>query len=428
VDHPQTPEPAVGAKNFSPSNPCKIRVTTRFIGETSMQPSARFSSDKKTKPSATGGRTISLPKKLLFTVFIMVVAVLLVELAFRLFWERPPKFLGEQLRRTDLFLRDETLGWRLNPGFMVEHRLYGGQCTIIRTNSRGFRDKEHESLPAQGIPRVLVIGDSFAFGYGVNNGEIFTAHLQALLPKTEIINMSVTAYNIWQEHLLLKEEGLALKPDLVLVAFCQNDVMKPGVPVLDFGRSSTDTSPEKTWKNYLAENSYFADFIRNAIAGNKPLTHLLIRLGIKDSLSGFESLDTNLRTALIDYPPALTRYWEESMAELVSIHETCLAASAGLLVAAIPPRQFVDHNAFIETLNYVDYESSDFDLDKPVKALEAFLKQAGIDFVNPCPVFKRSAVPLYVEYDMHFNPEGHKLFAEAIAASVLESLKKRAGK
>ena len=53
-------------------------------------------------------------------------------------------------------------------------RFFWGEDVAIQTNSEGFRD------------------DSFAFGWGVDNGEIFTDRLRELLDGVEVINLAVT--------------------------------------------------------------------------------------------------------------------------------------------------------------------------------------------------------------------------------------------
>ena len=50
--------------------------------------------------------------------------------------------------------------------------------TKVKTNSIGIRDEREYSLKHNGKFRIAVIGDSFTFGWGVNNGETFPAKLE----------------------------------------------------------------------------------------------------------------------------------------------------------------------------------------------------------------------------------------------------------
>lgn len=93
----------------------------------------------------------------------------------------------------------------------------------LRTNELGFRDRA--IAPRQpGEFRIAVLGDSFTVSAGVEQEAIFTSLLEKRLARTRVINLAVGGYNIVQYALVLQEVGLALQPDLVLVAlFPDND-------------------------------------------------------------------------------------------------------------------------------------------------------------------------------------------------------------
>jgi hypothetical protein len=99
--------------------------------------------------------------------------------------------------------------------------------TELRTNALGFRDDT--VAPKQpGEYRIAVLGDSFTVAAGVPFEELYTRRLERALrvdrPQTRVLNLAVGGYNIVQYGLVLKEAGLALRPDLVLVAlFPDND-------------------------------------------------------------------------------------------------------------------------------------------------------------------------------------------------------------
>jgi len=100
----------------------------------------------------------------------------------------------------------------------------------IRINSAGMRDdREFSPSKPPGTLRVVVLGDSFAFGGKVQVTDTFSAALErelgAAAPSrtVEALNLAVPGYNTEQEMLSLKEEGLAYQPDLVIVSFVLND-------------------------------------------------------------------------------------------------------------------------------------------------------------------------------------------------------------
>jgi hypothetical protein len=89
-------------------------------------------------------------------------------------------------------------------------------------NRQGFRDREF--TPKGAKKRLLVVGDSFVMGNNVAPGENVPRQLEGLLPGWEVLNLGVLGYGPDQELLRLRQDGLALQPDAVLVClFPAND-------------------------------------------------------------------------------------------------------------------------------------------------------------------------------------------------------------
>ena len=115
------------------------------------------------------------------------------------------------------FVFDRLLGWRNIPG--AEMSTLGRKLTI---NSKGLRDREYPYEKPAGTKRILVLGDSFTWGYGVADNEVFTevleADLQGRQPRFEVLNTGVLGWGTDQEYLYLVNEGLKYSPDYVILA------------------------------------------------------------------------------------------------------------------------------------------------------------------------------------------------------------------
>lgn len=116
----------------------------------------------------------------------------------------------------------------------IEDKFYDYPGT---SNSLGFRDREHAVAKPRGTYRIAVLGDSIAAGYGVERTEdVFPARLEANLRRAglpvEVLNFAVSGYNTGQEVETLRTRALAFAPDLVLVAYCHNDVRPPDPRIL----------------------------------------------------------------------------------------------------------------------------------------------------------------------------------------------------
>jgi len=100
-------------------------------------------------------------------------------------------------------------------------------------NADGWRGRRYSRSKPAGAFRILVIGDSVAFGYGVAAEAAFPAQLERLAAqrapeaRIEVLNLGVGGYNPYNEAALFADIGVALEPDLVLVQFCINDLNDP---------------------------------------------------------------------------------------------------------------------------------------------------------------------------------------------------------
>ena len=95
----------------------------------------------------------------------------------------------------------------------------------VKINSDGFRDKEY-SVERNEAYRIVVLGDSLTFGWGVEEEDVYVTlleeELSAIRP-TEMINTGHGNYNTSQQVNLFREKGLKYNPDKVVVFFFIND-------------------------------------------------------------------------------------------------------------------------------------------------------------------------------------------------------------
>jgi hypothetical protein len=177
----------------------------------------------QTPGSKTPSRAARLARNSCLPVIGIFFGFFLTEIYMRVSEKRPTenKVIDETRH---LFEYDEVLGWKLKPGARAR-QAYGEFDVVYRTNKEGFRDDRDYSYEKQsGRKRAVVLGDSFAFGVGVENRETFAKLLEAETPY-EVFNLGVSGYDPGQYLLLLKGTGLRYNPDLIVIAlYLGNDI------------------------------------------------------------------------------------------------------------------------------------------------------------------------------------------------------------
>ena len=114
------------------------------------------------------------------------------------------------------------LGWETIPTKIVTN----GKVTYA-TNSIGMRSEEVD--PTRG--NILILGDSVAFGLGVNNNETISHYLEQDKRVAglgyQVLNMGVPGYGIGQSYLNLKRNIDQLNTKLiVLIVYTTNDLQE----------------------------------------------------------------------------------------------------------------------------------------------------------------------------------------------------------
>jgi lysophospholipase L1-like esterase len=141
-------------------------------------------------------------------------------------------------RYYDLYEWDRHLLFRLRPGrelTLVDPlapRLYRDATRwTVRTGAAGFRTPDFSREPEPGRVRVLALGDSSTFGWGVEAEETWPGRLPGALARAtgqpaesfEVLNLGVPGYSTYQGRVLLERVALPLAPRLVVWSYLAND-------------------------------------------------------------------------------------------------------------------------------------------------------------------------------------------------------------
>ena len=129
------------------------------------------------------------------------------------------------------------MGRFVRPAFDVECGPTAGACAIASRHAK-----------APGTFRILGLGDSFAFGWGVPVEASFFKRLEALLDGShsgvthEVVNAGIPGYGTYEALHLLRSVGRRYEPDLVILAFYEgNDYLNNASRAAKASGSSTAT-------------------------------------------------------------------------------------------------------------------------------------------------------------------------------------------
>jgi lysophospholipase L1-like esterase len=343
-----------------------------------------------------------LVERILLSCFVIAVPVGWLELALR-------AFVPPQEKTTSLFVRDDTLGWKLRASAVDE---WGG--VEVRVNERGFRGPVVPYPRTAGTRRILYLGDSVTFGYRIARWEdTYPYRIASILGArdsipTETVNLAVEGYSQWQEHLLLEQEGYRYRPDLVVVGFVLNDVTEM-FHLARFGGSDEGFqlrhSNASAFDRLVAKSALCYE-IQNLILEVKARR----RLGADVRLGALQQEMIEVET-LMEHPdqPNVKTAWDYALADLQRIVTGCEAHGIPVLVAVFP-----------FTVQLSDPER----LSAPQRVIASYAAARRIplvDLLPPLVEYSRRAhvAPdsLFLDHD-HLSAAGHRATAELLANTI----------
>jgi lysophospholipase L1-like esterase len=273
-------------------------------------------------------------------------------------------------------LADEHLVFRHKPSW---EKRYGD--VLVTYNERGLRDRP--ILPkAEGEYRILALGDSVTFGWGVPQHQIFSFRLEQLLQNrlqrpVRVINSGVGGYNTVQEVTYFKQEGITFQPDLVMLTYVQNDIEE-------------NKGPFDPWTEGSLRGKSLPDMVIT-ILGKLwfyRLVHHTYHYALSEQLKGQSSNPLQGREG-----------WNHSMSALGELVTMCENHKIPLIVFFRRSRPGENNPLFEDVVRHVQ----------------------GVPVKDMGPWFERLDESLLVnsKIDGHSNAEGHRVMAEHMADEIM---------
>lgn len=118
---------------------------------------------------------------------------------------------------------DARLGWKMKPLVQATIDMFDTENIPVRANADGLWDRPFVSRKSPDRTRIAFLGDSYTWGYGVQEEERFASVLEARNPRIESMNFGIPAYGSDQALLMWREVASRYAPDVVVLTVVPND-------------------------------------------------------------------------------------------------------------------------------------------------------------------------------------------------------------
>jgi lysophospholipase L1-like esterase len=310
---------------------------------------------------------------------------------------------------------DEEIGLRGRPGF--SGRFAQTEFDVrIELDERGFR-RVDTSIASAG-QQIFVLGDSFTWGWGVDQGEGFVDMLANAFPDTRVTNLGLSGTGTVVAHRLLERHVLPelRRGDVVLLVPFENDLAD------NLGRNHDRwmhaTVEDGAVSVVPAPTASHAGEVKNWFKQHSCLFNLAVfvadrlKLARKQERSRLDGEAGKERAFDADEEMVYAHF-------LAQIRAAVTARGAAFGVACIPPRSL--------------YEGDTPDREVPTSRHAAVLdapRRLGIPTLDllsalSAPV-DENAEPLTFAFDEHWTATGHRVAADAMIPFVADLLGKPA--
>jgi hypothetical protein len=147
--------------------------------------------------------------------------------------------------------------------------------TRVSINTLGFRNREYSLKKSPGTTRIILLGDSFTYGFGVEKGDAFFTRLEEKLNSGckgnfEVWNIAATSWGTPIHYLITKNKVLNYSPDLVILMFDLSDfsdtLFYEDQGTFIDGELMNVSPVDQDW--YGTRNRLQAEFLGNATDGS----------------------------------------------------------------------------------------------------------------------------------------------------------------
>ncbi len=288
------------------------------------------------------------------------------------------------------------------------------------TNSHGRRDIEWTPEMMADTRNIILVGDSFVMGYGVNHESTMASLLEQRArvsygDRLEVFNFGIEGISI-PEYKELVAEAIAtpIKARMVVVVvFVGND--------FQMTRLAEKARPEgnqiRRKSELIAKEIQLLSLVRTLARKSVTIQDSFLWLGNITGIPTYQSDQAWIFRR--DQSEMEKEFFERRLQVLGAIHESCLQAERELAIIIVPNKTQVENSGALTGALY--------DGNKPNRLIAKYCKEHDLKCLDLLPVLvaahAESHTPLYYPMDRHFTVTGN----EVAAGAIFEWLEERFG-
>ena len=313
--------------------------------------------------------------------------------------------------------------YELKPNF---RKYYQGEDydkkILYATNKYGQRGPDF-TLSENGRKKILVVGDSIPFGFGVEENHTFSRFLEKELNKkgirSHVINAGTGTYNIIQDYWYIKHKAYIFKPDLVILCLNLSNLVKISDWIFDSKKNYVTAKYPKEAKFKSNTEGLFGG--RYSKVGKYLDKLYLFRFLIKPYIE--KRLLHRNKKSFIGNIDQIKRYIEiyKSKSDkdfnlrikyLLRIEQYCKTFGTDLLVLIFPLTSQLENNFK--------------DIALPQQAITSYCRKRNIKVESVLEMFQKNkhnkAVNHYYFDEVHLTKRGHKFVARNLVKNILKNM------
>ncbi len=151
-----------------------------------------------------------------------------------------------------------------------------------RINALGYRGNLIPIQEHYEKKNIVILGDSYSFGTGVDEGEQYAAIMARNLESYAVVNLGVGGWGLTQQIRRYYDLGRKYRPSVVIIQFCSNDPddnLKLMVTVIENGKFA--------FKNIVHEKNVFGISLSGSII-QKSQVYNILRFRLYELISAFK--------------------------------------------------------------------------------------------------------------------------------------------